>query len=376
MAKQNSFVRKAARWVARMFGYKAESKFGKAVWYVFITCTTIIALALVIDIYDALHLRVERWCYYAKTQRSDYLHDYSNQYVSPYVIFHDDYPGYLFNTTSGQRTLEDILWICKSSDNDSLAVYSTVEERKRGYFNRFTGEVAIPAQYDKAWIFSEGLACALSNGIINIIDHKGKSVTDKSFPYSPVNDDYCFHNGLCCMLGGDSSFGLIDRQGNWVVAPEYQQMTYNAAGFWVVIDNEWNRGLLKADGQPLLPCEYNEITIHRSDSTIFVIRDDHLCQVLDYDGNVINPCHFNGILKMEYKSDEYDEYGELKPATANCMKYHTTEYRYGLMDKNGNVVTSPNYNSIEAISANRFHCFGPKGSVILDDKGNEVGEKL
>lgn len=24
---------------------------------------------------------------------------------------------------------------------------------------------------------------------------------------------------------------------------------------------------------------------------------------------------------------------------------------------------------------NRFHCIGPKGSVIMDDKGNECGEK-
>lgn len=34
------------------------------------------------------------------------------------------------------------------------------------------------------------------------------------------------------------------------------------------------------------------------------------------------------------------------------------------------------YEKIEAISANRYHCDWAYGSVILDDKGREVGEKL
>ena len=44
MAKQNSFIRRAARWVARMFGYKAENKYARGVWYVFATCAAIITL--------------------------------------------------------------------------------------------------------------------------------------------------------------------------------------------------------------------------------------------------------------------------------------------------------------------------------------------
>ena len=31
-------IKKAARWVARMFGYKAENKFARGLWYVFATC--------------------------------------------------------------------------------------------------------------------------------------------------------------------------------------------------------------------------------------------------------------------------------------------------------------------------------------------------
>ena len=46
------------------------------------------------------------------------------------------------------------------------------------------------------------------------------------------------------------------------------------------------------------------------------------------------------------------------------------------MDKDGNIVTPPLYSDIEAIGRDRYHCKGLNGSVILDSKGREVGEKL
>ena len=358
-----------------MFGYKAESKFGKAVWYVFITCATIIALALVVDIYDAVHLRVKKWSYYAKTQRSDYLHDYSNQYVSPYVIFHDDYPGYLFNTTTGQRTLTGIHWVCKSSDNDSLACFSTIEERKRGYFNRFTGEVAIPAQYDRAWIFSEGMACVMQKGTLSFIGHDGKAAMSQTFPYTPCIDDYCFHNGLCVMQGDDGGIGIINRDGEWAVEPIFSHVHYESKGFWLIQDEEGRQGLLDAFGTVFLPCEYDEITV-RFSNFISVRTQDHVDQLYDFEGNLVNTCDYREIETMEYVTNEYTEYGEVLKKMANCRKYRSSDYRYGLMDSKGNLITPPLYDHITAIAADLYHCEGDEGSILLDGKGNECGEKL
>ena len=198
----------------------------------------------------------------------------------------------------------------------------------------------------------------------------------KEFPYTERIDDYCFHNGLCSILGDNNRIGLIDKQGNWVVDPVYYQMVYDTKGFWIVQDREWNYGLLDAKGQVLLPIEYDNITIHHGDSCIFVRRLDRLNQVLDFECNIINPCNFDEVEKMEYSTDEYDEEGILKSATANCLKYETFEGYYGLMDKDGNIITPPSYSRITAIGKDRYHCDGPNGSVILDSKGKEVGEKL
>ena len=378
--KKDGAFKQAARWVAKMFGYKAESKFGRFVWRVFATSAAVVALlvaiVLVIIVYNGIDRACKRREYQRMVNSPTYLHPYGHHYVSPYVIYQDDYPGYLYNTTLGQRTATGIQWVCKSPDGDSLSCFSSSEDRKRGYFNRFTGEVAIPAQYDKAWVFSEGLACVYEKGTLHFIDHKGRKAIDKEFPYTNRIDDYCFHNGLCQMLGDDDRIGLIDKQGNWVVDPEYYQMAYDTKGFWLVQDRDWNYGLLDAKGQMLLPVEYGDIAVHHEDSCIFVRRLDHLNQVLDFEGNIINSCNFEEVEKTEYATDEHDEYGDLKLATANCLMYKTIDDYYGLMDRNGNIITPPSYSSITAIGPDRYHCEGPNGSVILDDKGKECGEKL
>ena len=374
-------IREAASWVAHMFGYKAKTRFGRLVWYVFSTCASILALivavgviAYTVELVGDCHSRRKQW---RLVNSPTYLHSNDNQYVGPYIIYYGGLPyGYIYNTQKGVRTLTGIHWICKSSDGDSLACFSTIEEHKRGYFNRFTGEEVIPAQYKKAWIFSEGVACVMDGGALHFIDHKGHTTMDKKFAYTPRIDDYCFHNGLCAMQGDNGHLGLIDKQGNWVVSPDYSWITYDTKGFWLIQDSDWNYGLLDSNGQVLLPIDYKDIAIDDNDSCIYVWRLDHLNQVLDFDCNVINPCNFNDVEKMYYETGEYDEDGNLEYASANNLRYRTSEWYYGLMGRSGNIVTPPSYSSIEAIGPDRYQCDGPHGTVILDDKGNECVEKL
>ena len=380
ITKCGNGIKQAARWAAKMFGYKAENKFARGVWYVFATCAALVALyvavALTIEIIDEVGYAINNYKYHRRDHNPTYLHDFGNRYVSPYVIYHDWYPSYLYNMKTGCRTLTDIHWICKSSDGDSIACYSTLEEHKRGYFNRFTGEVVVPAQFDKAWIFSDGLACVYEKGMLHFIDHEGKKVMDKEFPYGIRNDDYCFHNGLCIMYDENGRFGLIDKQGEWVVEPQYYEIAYDTKGFWLVQDRDWNYGLLDAKGQMMLPVEYGNITVHHRDSCIFTRHLNHVNQVLDFEGNVLNSCNYMSVEMLEYNNGEYDDEGNLKTYPANCKEYITTKWYHGLMDKQGNIITPPIYSRIEAISANRYHCDWAYGSVILDDQGREVGEKL
>ena len=281
----------------------------------------------------------------------------------------------LYNTTLGHRTATGIQWICKSSDGDSLAVYCTNDEHKRGYVNRFTGEVVIPAQYEKAWIFSEGVACVYNKGVLRFIDHKGNPAFEKAFPYTQCIDDYCFHHGLCLMSDGNGHMGLIGRDGEWKLAPDYDFVCYESKGYWLIQDADGRQGLLYADGTPFLPCEYDEITV-RNTGYFSVRTQDHMDILFDGEGNVVNPCDYREIEQLEYLTDEYDEEGLRKSAIAHCMTYRSSDYHYGLMDRNGNMLTPPLYEQITAVSAGLYHCEGDEGSVLLDDKGRETGEKL
>ena len=365
-----------------MFGYKAESRFGRVVWHVFATSAAIVVLFIaIVFISDAIErIRDIRSDREYERQQNDvtYLHDYCNYYVSPYVIHHDGYPTYLYNTMKRKRTISDVEWVCQSAD-DSLAVYN--QNDKRGYFNILTGEPVIPAQYEKAWVFSEGVAWVMEQGQLHLIDHGGKDVIGKAFPFSEIIDGYCFHNGLCPMIERKGRVGLINKQGEWMIEPIYSSVNYNNHGFWIAMDTAGHYGLLDLDGGLMLPFDFDYIHSYSYDDYIYARRIDHVDQIYDFTGILVNACSYDDIEQMYYEGDEfeYQDYLEdyaRKPISASCKKYITSDDHCGLMDKDGNIITPPSYSDIKAISKDRYYCESEVGSVILDDKGRECGEKL
>ena len=125
------------------------------------------------------------------------------------------------NEVTGKVTIKDIKldWTQESS-RDSLAVFCS--EKKRGYYNMYTGEIAVPAQYRRAWVFAEGVAAVQKNGMIGFIDHKGNTVIDFQFPYhgNPLSE-FVFSDGHCVVADTLGKCGVIDKKGNWLIKPEY-----------------------------------------------------------------------------------------------------------------------------------------------------------
>ena len=79
---KDGVIKRAARWVARMFGYKSESKFGRVVWYLFSTAVTILAIYLVVTliaiVVGEIRDAVVDWKYERKVNNPTYLHDFCN----------------------------------------------------------------------------------------------------------------------------------------------------------------------------------------------------------------------------------------------------------------------------------------------------------
>lgn len=207
--------------------------------------------------------------------------------------------------------------------------------------------------------------------MLTFIDHNGKAAIDRNFPYTERIDSYCFHDGLCAVMGDNERIGLINKQGECVVEPEYYYLYHEKSGFWKTEDLDGEEGLIDANGEELLANCYYDIRIDSNKELIYARTTDYVDMIFDFDGKVVNACNYAGVLKLKYESNELDNDGCFKQALANLMSYYTSGSYYGLIDYDGNLITEPLYNDITALSVDRYLCEGPFGSVILDDKGEE-----
>ena len=242
------------------------------------------------------------------------------------------------NTTTGVVTIKDVnLDWTQPSKNDSLAVFCT--RNKRGYYNMYTGEIAVPAQYRRAWIFSDGLAAVQRNGNIGFIDHEGNVVIDFKFPFhgNPLND-FVFEDGHCVVANEEGKCGVIDKTGAWIIRPEYDMVR-----------------------------TFPEYAI--------ATKAGYTMQVA-YDGTVLNTFVLDGIHELTYDEDERVENrdGEIQ-YVEKTVKTGLYAYciggRYGLMDSNCHRLTDPIYSHISAVNRNMFRAvlLDEWSEVILNAKG-------
>ncbi len=352
--------RQSLRQVGRWLNPKYRTPFWRVIWSVITVC--IIAFT-----------SMAGYAFYREFIR-DTRYSWLTRSISPNYSFYDDENGkaYVFNNRTGRKTIKDIDWIRRSADGDSLMVFA--KNGKRGYLNRYTGQVAIPAIYDAAWIFSDGVAGVCFNDSIFFIDHAGNPINSQKYPRYLSYDDYCYH-GEYLKLPRNGKFGLVNRNGDWHLPPVYTYIDASYDNAWKVNDNgRW--GVLNADGQFAVPCQFAEVDVTNG-SGFIVVMDDHSKKRYDTDGTLIDDFLFDDITLMEYQSDEYTDDGNRVSKPAQLFKYHvysTVGYHYGLMDRNGHPVTPQLYDDIEAVSATLYQCQIANASecILLNESGAKI----
>ncbi len=381
-------MKKLKGFVANFFGCNEKCTFSKVVKRVFASCVTlllfmftcIMAYAFSVEIVYEEFIRP--YTSNAVWQRT-YI---SNRIVLKYMCYTDEIKVY--DAIEDKVLLRDVDWVVRSADNDSLAVYA--RKGRRGYINRFTGEVAIPELYTRAWVFSEGLAAVEKDGELLFIDHAGKVVIDKDFKVRSYEPKYAFKNGYCAVEDPQTGkMGLIDSYGNWALEAEFDSI-FNNEGFWQV-SNDGYVGLFTAELDVMFPMENSAIYIYDG---IIDVRNasTHIAKCYDFEGNIINDFMIDRVDNLYYQTaelnndlqmSEYDIADRAIYGVANSMcymvksgNYNNPEY-YGLMDRNGKIITPPLYTSIKAIGRNLYLC-NPQG-VIINDRGeivNDYGKNL
>lgn len=381
-----SGVCQAVGWFFGLFGYKRQDSVSKVFWYVFAISASVVtlflALALVTSFIDLMYDK------YYRPHHCDDPNCNQIEFVSHNVYYHNhhDGKGYLFNARTGEKLLRHVAWIAKPDNKDSLVCYSDGE--KRGYFNRYTGKVAIAPKYNHAWIFSGGIASVDEDGHIKFINGRGEVVIDPGIIYYPQMEGYIFE-GDYCVVGSiaDDCYGLMDRTGKMVLPQEYYTITMTSGGYWV-ITKEGESAVLDKHLKPVLPLMKGSAYV--GEGTIDVTMPDHTLRKYDMEGNLINDFYISGLRMLEYEKEEIryrnnsvnkvdDEITEIleeayhPKAVAKLRAYVAGDGFEGLMTADGHRVTMPLYSEIEAIGPDLYLCNVSNGDkVVINGKGEIV----
>ncbi len=303
---------------------------------------------------------------------------YADKWLSDDVVvyyFTDD-TYRVYNTSTEKYTTPRISWVASAAENDSLGVYA-IDDR-RGFLNTKTGDVVIDAKandYEKAWVFSDGLAAVMKDGKVGFVDANNKLVIPFRFDYSDkcimYEIGYLFHDGYCVMTNKDGKFGLIDISGNWVVEPEYDEL-WNAhkTGNRIVV-NDGKHGVLDSCGNVVYPAEYFCIDIWEDG---FVLTKDGRKWQEDYEGNIVNPFVIDGVNGyMKYPVSYSNENG-VEYALSDYAEYFVNR-NSGIMNRiTGRPITPALFEDVNMISDKLFEVQDAETYdwYIIDIDGNIV----
>lgn len=375
----------ALGWFFGLFGYKRDGKFAKCVWGLFATSVAVIMCVFaIVVVCAAYHAFSEEYGSKQSVWESSMYVSNAIAYIEPC----NGEDGYLINKNTGEKLLTGICWIAEPvGKEDSLVCFS--DGKRRGYFNKRTGKVAIKPQYRHAWVFSDGIASVEIDGKIKFIDGTGKVVIDNGLEYDPRLKGYVFDGNYCIIYSEDGEkCGLMDRTGKMVLPMEYSEIAdYDQHKYWsvrkdgksAVYDENLNLVLPYIDGEVLL-----------FDKTIDVVMADHTLRKYDYEGNLINDFYVSDVQLLEYETDEIyyaqDCYStedgqeqcttveQHKMATARLRAYTAGDAYKGLMTADGRIVTMPLYEVIRAIGDDTYLCtVSSEDKIIVDGKGNVIG---
>lgn len=350
-------------WIGRAFNPKHKTTFWRVVWAAITICIVTVTCILAHS-------------YYIYNLRHDYR-DTETQRISANLAFvkkSGDKTGFIKNFHTGEAVTKDIEWIALPTDEDSLVVFSRKD--KRGYLNRFSGEIAIPAKYPKAWVFSSGVASVAEGDSVYFIDHSGKPVSGKKFMFNPKTRAYVYHGDYCAIATENGKMGLIDKSGEWAVEPTYDWICPEANNFWKARKGDCETGLwyaLNDKAEIVTETGYPQMEI-TEDPGIVVTLPNHLQVAYDFNGEKSDQFLCRDLEKMYYDKDEWDEEGNKIIDATTLMRYRMSDGYEGLCTVDGVIITEPIYWEVMPITKDTYLCKYKDASagVIVNSKGEIV----
>lgn len=274
---------------------------------------------------------------------------------------------------TGQYLTPKLSLICDDYSIDTLTVFC--QNHKCGFLNIYTGKIVIPAQFEYACLFSEGLGAAVQNGKVGFVNSSGETVIPFVYRFDSQKidmNDIRFESGCCVIMDSiTDKYGLIDKSGKWVVEPAYDRIDHIENGYRLIISGD-KYGLLDSLQKVVISPENDWVEVCEGG---FVLLNGHEKKMVAFDGKtVLYPFLYDQVYRLTYPTDRINEAGEIINALSD-MNIYEVAGRYGLMNQRGVLVTKPLYTDIDAIAKDLFVCnLDQSGAKITLNCQGEVVE--
>lgn len=322
------------------------------------------------------------WAWY-----EDYTSYYNDAFLSDNVMVRHYYSQReykVYNRQLDKITLKGLDRIVEAAKGDSLGVF--FKQGKRGFLNVNTGRVVIPAQYRKAWVFSEGLAAVVNeSGKIGFVNKDNQVVIPFRYDYRkeyPI--DYLFHNGYCVMTDERGACGVIDKEGNWVMEPKYDCIWNLYFNKYRIVKEGEKYGMIDENLQFIFPVEYDMIEILTNEADGVMLTKGSVKQQTLFDGTIVNPYVIDGCSGLYYTKQiepmmiNYDEGSAYVKTEADVLSdfsvYWVGSNRGVMHRETGKVIIPAQYEDVSMVSPTLFEVelWHTESSILLDINGRRV----
>ncbi|MGG1597936.1 WG repeat-containing protein [Paenibacillus naphthalenovorans] len=243
--------------------------------------------------------------------------------------------------------------------SDGLALFVDYKVNKVGYIDT-SGKVVIPAKFDGADDFSEGLARVSKGDATNeksgFIDKTGKVVIPLA--YEMVLN---FSEGMAAFAYQfGAKWGFLDKTGRVAIQPQYDKVKSFSEGLAAVrIGDKW--GYIDKTGQAVIPPQFD--SANSFSEGLALVTKGGKSAYIDQTGDVVIEIN-------------YYQAGDFKEGLAFVSK----KGKYGFIDKTGKEVVTPQFSfarnfseGLAAVVADGLWGFIDKtGKIIIQPQYTEI----
>lgn len=205
-----------------------------------------------------------------------------------------------------------------------LALAQTTDDKKWGYINS-KGDFVLPAIYDKATVFSEGLAWVLKKGDMpSIINTKGNIKFSQRETYQ-VKSFHEGHAAFAIRKKNITYWGFLNKQGQEAIRPQFRDVQDFHQGFAAVQDNTtglW--GYIDLSGVLMIDYSYQEATPFNKDGNA-IVKTKNGYQIINRIGETIKELPFETVC-----------------ADNDCIRI-MQDSKWGWCDKEGKIIIQPTF---------------------------------